>query len=179
MKLKKHLYDIVDKLYNSHHPFYRIWTDAGRMFSKNILTALIAVTIGGWCYFGLTAVWAQEMARESPEHTKIAFTSDKNGNYEIYVMNPDGSKQKNLTNNPGWDANASWSPDGKKIAFVSRRDGHAAEGLRILGPLSKNERLKHIRLLDRIKVFEVQFVEQVAVIGEHQFVIPHVPSPTV
>ena len=42
--------------------------------------------------------------------TKIAFQSNRDGNEEIYVMNADGSEQTNLTNNPGFDTNPSWSP---------------------------------------------------------------------
>lgn len=38
-------------------------------------------------------------------------------------MNADGSNPVNLTNSPGTDADAAWSPDGTRIAFVSKRDG--------------------------------------------------------
>ncbi len=48
---------------------------------------------------------------------KIAFTSFRDGNQEIYVMNADGSNQINLTNNLGFDSNPSFSPNGSKIAF--------------------------------------------------------------
>jgi Tol biopolymer transport system component/(2Fe-2S) ferredoxin len=51
---------------------------------------------------------------------KIAFTSDRDGNQEIYVMNNDGTGQVRLTNNPGADDYPAWSPDGMKIAFVSQ-----------------------------------------------------------
>ena len=48
----------------------------------------------------------------------IAFTSDReNGNFDIYVMNADGSGQTRLTDDPADDFNPSWSPDGGKIAF--------------------------------------------------------------
>src|SRR5262249_28744063 len=57
---------------------------------------------------------------------KIAFTSRRDGNGEIYVMNADGTGQTNLTNNAAADADPAFSPDGTKIAFTSNRDGTSA-----------------------------------------------------
>ena len=60
----------------------------------------------------------------SPDGAKIAFTSMRDGDREIYVMNADGSGQTRLTNNPAEDSQPAWSPDGSKIAFTSYRDGY-------------------------------------------------------
>jgi Tol biopolymer transport system component len=58
----------------------------------------------------------------------IAFTSNRDGNWEIYVMDGGGRSQTNLTNNPAWDGGPagppSWSPDGAKITFASDRAGN-------------------------------------------------------
>ncbi len=59
----------------------------------------------------------------SPNGDKIAFFSDRDGNYEIYMMNADGSSQQRLTSNQADDLNPVFSPDGSKILFHSNRDG--------------------------------------------------------
>ena len=56
--------------------------------------------------------------------SKIAFVSNRDGNYEIYVMDPNGSEQTRLTYNDADDRDPSWSPDGDMIAFASNRDGN-------------------------------------------------------
>jgi Tol biopolymer transport system component len=57
----------------------------------------------------------------SPDGRKIAFQSYRAGNDEIFVMNADGTRQKNLTRNAAEDGDPVFSPDGKKIAFYSSR----------------------------------------------------------
>jgi Tol biopolymer transport system component len=58
---------------------------------------------------------------------KIAFVSDRDGNAEIYTMNPDGSDLKRLTFDPGADSSPAWSPDGLRIVF-GRSNFHEGQG---------------------------------------------------
>ena len=62
-------------------------------------------------------------ASKAPTTPKILFTSTRDGNREVYMMNPDGSEQVNLTQHPATDLEAAWSPTGEQILFVSDRDG--------------------------------------------------------
>ncbi len=75
--------------------------------------------------------WGEDPA-QSPDGTRIAFTSSRDGDREIYVMDADGGAPENLTFHEAWDEQPAWSPDGERIAFVSDRNGEVEEfgGLR-------------------------------------------------
>ena len=60
----------------------------------------------------------------SPDSQRIAFDSYRDGNWEIYVMNADGSGLTRLTYNDADDHFSAWSPDSQRIAFFSDRDGN-------------------------------------------------------
>ena len=61
----------------------------------------------------------------SPDGSKIVFHSDRlDNNYEIYVIDKDGTNLTRLTNNNSNDLTPVWSPGGEKIAFQSERDGN-------------------------------------------------------
>jgi Tol biopolymer transport system component len=62
----------------------------------------------------------------SPDGRRIAFLSDRNGEFDIYVMNADGTGQRNLTRNPAFDSDPVWSPDGRRIAYVTSPRGKGA-----------------------------------------------------
>lgn len=53
----------------------------------------------------------------SPDGTRVAFKTNRDGDYEIYVANVSGSGLTRLTTNPWTDNNPRWSPDGTKIVF--------------------------------------------------------------
>ena len=62
----------------------------------------------------------------SPDGSRIAYYTNRDGNYEIYTVNVDGSGEQRLTNNEFGDGEMAWSPDGSKIAFSSNRSGSSA-----------------------------------------------------
>jgi TolB protein len=73
----------------------------------------------------------------SPDGARIAFSSSKDGNAEIYLMDRDGGRVQRLTDHPAIDVSPTWSPTGREIAFTSDRSGSPqiytmdAEGLNV------------------------------------------------
>jgi Tol biopolymer transport system component len=63
----------------------------------------------------------------SPKGDVIMFTSDRDGDFELYTIRPDGTDIRRLTNVPGNDAHSIWSADGEWIVFSSARMGFKDE----------------------------------------------------
>ena len=59
----------------------------------------------------------------SPRGAQIAFMSHRSGNWDLYLIESDGSGLKPLTTDPSNEGLPCWSPDGDRIAFISDRGG--------------------------------------------------------
>ena len=73
--------------------------------------------------FLIFALLSVSVLAKAPETAKVVFTSRRDGNFEIYSMNPDGSDQINLTQHRAKDDSPVWSPIGEQILFTSDRGG--------------------------------------------------------
>jgi TolB protein len=74
---------------------------------------------------GGTELVHNQLPSWSPDGTKLAFSSIRGGanNFNVYVMNRDGSNLRQLTSGSGMDVSPAWSPSGAQIVFVSGRSG--------------------------------------------------------
>ena len=55
----------------------------------------------------------------SPDRTRVAFSSSRNGSFDIYVMDADGKNLRRLTSSPGNEGEPAWTPDGNRIVYTS------------------------------------------------------------
>ena len=80
----------------------------------------------------------------SPLWGKIVFHSNRDGNYEIYTMNSDGTNQTRLTFNEVSDGYPAWSPDGRQLVFHTHRHGEASDIYVMDADGNNQRRLTHI-----------------------------------
>ena len=109
-----------------HLPFLR------RVMNGRLLRCCLIALVGAMMMTGCfprmpTNQAAQQPAATdasfSPDGSEILFAANHDGDLEIFVVNVDGSDQRQLTDNGGQDFFPSWSPDGQTIVFSSDRSG--------------------------------------------------------
>lgn len=98
---------------------------------KNVLIGIVFMTI-------ISPIYGQQVREAilsnspgqdrygsySPNGEHIVFESDRDGNWELYIMDATGQNQERLTTSDAQDRRPSWHPNGKKILFESNRNGH-------------------------------------------------------
>ena len=136
-------FEKVENSLNDHHPkpIIRDGALGGRSIPPKLkmrpfFIVLILMTVVGaglWTKWGSGNPRPPEESLTEPPITepslipygggigKISFISERDGNWEGYWMNSDGTDQNNFTNNPAIDGGISFSPDGKKVVFNSSR----------------------------------------------------------
>jgi tricorn protease len=70
--------------------------------------------------------------RFSPDGSQIAFSSNRAGNYDVYVMSALGGRPRQLTFHSADDMVVGWTPDGRKVLFTSSRDAGVFPGVTTL-----------------------------------------------
>jgi dipeptidyl aminopeptidase/acylaminoacyl peptidase len=96
--------------------------------TRTTLLAGALLGAAGLLYFAMassdTPAVHDDSRSRSPQGDAIVYHSDENGNFDIWVAPVRGGRATNLTqDHPGLDKHPTWSPDGKRIAFYSEREG--------------------------------------------------------
>jgi Tol biopolymer transport system component len=68
----------------------------------------------------------------SPDRTRLAFSSNRAGSYDLYLMDADGSNRRRLTTDPGIEGEPAWLPDGSRIVYAATLKGSQPQ-LHVLG----------------------------------------------
>ena len=88
--------------------------------------AVVLLILGiGYYYsnpFGLPSGSEGDAVTKAPKTGKVVFSSNRDGNWDIWTMNPDGSDPVNLTQDAASDFKPTWSPTGEQILFTSFRE---------------------------------------------------------
>ena len=87
-----------------------------------------------------TGNWNDIAPALSPDRTQLAFASDRNGFWDLYVMDLQSGSVNQITNSPEYDSAPSWSPDSQWLVFET----YTSENLEV-SVVSVNARTRPIR----------------------------------
>ena len=88
------------------------------IFALNLATGQVSQLTSGRNHHDQHPKW-------SPDGTRISFVSSRGGNFDLYVMNADGTNVTRLTDHPAADYDPIWMPDGQSMIFSSERDSRS------------------------------------------------------
>jgi len=107
------------------HYEYLAWTPESDGLTVSVEGDVYTLPLDGGPAVRLTtAAGRDEFAAWSPDGSALLFASDRNGDQEIFIADPDGSNPRPLTDNDVDDSWPAWSPDGRRIAFMRRKGEH-------------------------------------------------------
>jgi TolB protein len=106
------------------------WSSDGKAVVYDAEHGIWVQTLDGASSYGITDSARDTTPVWSPDGSRVAFSRMQHDHWEIYVVNPDGSNVTRLTTTPerpdgvpGNSAAATWSPDGRHLAFLTDRTG--------------------------------------------------------
>lgn len=92
--------------------------------TKSYKSAIYVMPIDGGKPRRVTSEVMSFMHGWTPDSKTVAYTGERNGNFDIYTIGINGGKEKRLTKTEGLDDGPDYSPDGKYIYLNSYRTGH-------------------------------------------------------
>jgi Tol biopolymer transport system component len=116
---------VVDDEVNNGFP---TWSPDGRLLAFKRGKQLVIMSVADRTITPLTDGSSYDnFPQWSPRGDVIMFTSDREGDFDLYTIRPDGTGLRRLTNAPGNDAHSAWCSDGQWIVFSSARMGFKDE----------------------------------------------------
>ncbi len=109
--------------YDSLPPYLLLFLDIASGLASTVFD--IGLTPDDNDFYFYTPEWSDTHPAWSPDGERLAFSSNRDGDYEIYVLHLETGDLRQITDDDGSDSHPAWSPDGRRIAFSSNRAGQS------------------------------------------------------